>query len=62
MRAYLTTLQFIPGPRTVQDISQRRMKAKAHSHLTLQVHSTVQHTILPEDDPAGSEHVGASYE
>jgi hypothetical protein len=38
------------------------MKRKAHSHLTVQVHPTVQQTILPEDDPAGSKHIGVFYE
>jgi hypothetical protein len=54
--------QSMPWPRTVQNTSQRRKKAKAHSHLTVQVHPTVQQTVPPEDYPAGSKHVGGFYE
>jgi hypothetical protein len=43
---------------------QRSTQSTAHSHSTIKCNLSVTITkkILPEDDPAGSKHVGVCYE
>jgi hypothetical protein len=58
-----TALQCRPGPQRIQRLQkQHSTQSTAHSHSTVNCNLSVRTTkFLPEDDPAGSKHVGVCY-
>jgi hypothetical protein len=63
LQGELFVIATLMGPQRVHASKQRSTQSTAHSHSTIKCNLSVTiKKVLPEDEPAGSKHVGVCYD